>query len=121
MVSPAFPKILAELSPVDARIIQFAYEHVRLSGKHPSHVGWKDAILAAGVTFPSDYPKAETGVLVSDDPVIGTTIHNLTRLELVTSTIRQYYLLNDGIISNEHFSLTPFGFIFARACNLPHS
>ncbi len=119
-ISPAFPRILAELSPLDARILQYAYEHVVKTGRHPTHIHWKDAIQAAGVVFPPNYPKAETGVLVSDDPVLGSTIHNLIRLELVTGSLTEYYALNHEIINKEIFNLTPFGFIFVRACNPPN-
>lgn len=118
-ISPAFPKILAELSPLDAKILQYAYEQVLQTGRHPTHVHWRDALQAVGVTFPADYPVSDTGVLASDDPALGTTIHNLIRLELITTQLTQYYLLNRQIINKETFELTPFGFIFIRACNPP--
>ena len=89
---------LGELSPLDAKILQYAYEQVLKTGRHATHVHWKDAIQAAGVIFPPSYPKAETGVLAADDPVLAATAHNSTRLELVTGSLNEYYLLNHEVI-----------------------
>src|SRR5437868_5534934 len=44
VITPAFPRILSELSSLDARIIQLVFDINVESGKHPTRIGWRRVI-----------------------------------------------------------------------------
>jgi hypothetical protein len=118
-VSPAYPSILAELSSLDAQLLQFVYERGTSVGTHPIRVSWMEALEAIGLSLPDGYSVPESYDLMSDNPPLATTIHNLVRLKLIETDLIQHVGLNLDILNRTPLTLTPFGFLFVRCCTPP--
>lgn len=120
-VPPSFPHILAELSPLDAQVLNRLHRATTESGKHPTRVGWMEIVKDLRIELPPSFSVPDGGGLVFDDFALAPTIHNLVRLQLIQSALTSYYALNDAILTNEWVHLTAFGSMFVRACSLQNS
>jgi len=75
--------------------------------------------MIEGVGLETPYNNLLPGTLqlLAHNPLFGSSLHNLVRLQLIQTGLTQYYGLNDDIINSEGLQLTPFGFMFASVVN----
>jgi hypothetical protein len=81
-------------------------------------VAWKLIADRTGLQFSTDFVQS-TGELISDKlPALGTSIHNLVRLQLIATELTAHYGITMQILEMTPAQLTAFGYIFVRACHL---
>ena len=78
-----------------------------------------EVVEALGLTLPESFGIPDSGTLFIDYPQLTSSSINLVRLQLIQSALGTYYGLNAEIVRTSNFSMTPFGFLFVRACTPP--
>ena len=119
MIPPAYPKMLSELSPLDARILEYLFQETIKTGRHPTIIECMTVLEALNITLPASFLVPNGGGLIFDEFPFGAAAQNLGRLQLVVTGLAEHYGLNVQFLKLETLYLTASGFAFARACHPP--
>jgi hypothetical protein len=108
-VPPAFPEVLRQLEPLDAKILETLAEHAR--GAPPPAGSDPEGLLPVLIERDGELPEGS---------VTPERTQNLVRLNLVYLPLEApTFLGKSPVVQRGDIALTPFGAAFFRACQRP--